>query len=197
MDLVAVQRGPRGGAASCPARTRCRRRAGRGPSTPPAPDSTGSSMRRHSIWNPPQMPSTGLPVRGVRGDAVGQSAVAQPAPGRRRSPCCRGSPRRRRRRRSAGSVTQRTSTPGSQASASTSVEFEMRGSRIAATRSHCRAARRLRIADDAVCEHRHRILGVEPQPVGVRDDAVGGPAGQCRPAASAPARAGRGRRGTC
>ena len=39
--------------------------------------------------------------------------------------------------RSAGSVTHRTSTPGSQASASTSVELEMRGSRIAATRSHC------------------------------------------------------------
>ena len=38
--------------------------------------------------------------------------------------------------RSAGSVAQRTSTPGSHASASTSVELEMRGRRIAATRSH-------------------------------------------------------------
>ena len=38
--------------------------------------------------------------------------------------------------RSAGSRTQRTSTPGSQASASTSVELEIRGNRSTATRSH-------------------------------------------------------------
>jgi hypothetical protein len=38
--------------------------------------------------------------------------------------------------RSAGSATHRTSTPGSHASASTSVVFEIRGSRIAATVSH-------------------------------------------------------------
>ena len=37
---------------------------------------------------------------------------------------------------SAGSLTHRTDTPGSQASASTSVELEIRGSRTAATRSH-------------------------------------------------------------
>ena len=55
----------------------------------------------------------------------------------------------------------------------------MRGNRIALTRSHRCAARRLRIPNHAVCEHRHRILGVEPQPVGIRENTVGAPAGQC------------------
>ena len=40
--------------------------------------------------------------------------------------------------RSAGSLTQRTTTPGSQASASISVEFEIRGSRTAPIRNSCR-----------------------------------------------------------
>ena len=54
----------------------------------------------------------------------------------------------------------------------------MRGNRIAATRSHCAPSGGCGCPTDAVGLHRHRVLGVEPQPVVVRDDAVGGPAGQ-------------------
>ena len=74
--------------------------------------------------------------------------------------------------RSAGSATQRTSTPGSQASASTSVELEMRGSRIAATRSQSVAARWLRVArrrgaastdtESSASSHSPSVYGMTP-----------------------------------
>jgi hypothetical protein len=92
-------------------------------------------MRRHSIWKPPQMPNNGLPARACatmpsanpRSRSQPRSATVDLLPGMTTTSASG---------RSAGSVTQRTSTPGSQASASTSVELEIRGSRIAATRSH-------------------------------------------------------------
>ena len=79
VDLVAAQRrASLTCAGSCRRRRRCRRPAGPGPSTAPAPDSTGSSMRRHSIWKPPQIPSTGRPVAACAMIAVGEAALAQP-----------------------------------------------------------------------------------------------------------------------
>ena len=78
MDFVAARAAAASGAGSWSRRRRCRRPTGPGPATSPAPDSTVSSMRRHSICNPPQIPSTGLPARGVGGDRGGQAAIAQP-----------------------------------------------------------------------------------------------------------------------
>ena len=85
------------------------------PSTRPALDSTGSSMRLQSIWKPPQMPSTGLPLPACAVMPVGEAAFAAASPGRTRSPCCRGSPPRRRRRgrrdRSPSAPARRARTP--------------------------------------------------------------------------------------
>ena len=79
--------------------------------------------------------------------------------------------------KSAGSLTQRTNTPGSQANASTSVELEIRAPaapRPAATG----AAGRSGCAQDAVRQDRDRVLGVEPQLVGVGQYPVGGTAAE-------------------
>ena len=62
-----------------------------------------------------------------------------------------------------GSLTHRTATPGSHASASTSVEFETRGSRIAATRNHSRPTGGAGPADGRVGHRAQRVLRVQPQ----------------------------------
>ena len=127
----------RGAAGSCPARTRCRRRAGRGPRRGPPWIPPGRRCARRASGSRRRCPA---PARPCLACAVMPSA----------RPRSRSQPRSdtvallpgititSASARSAGSVTQRTSTPGSHASASTSVEFEMRGNRIAATRSQSR-----------------------------------------------------------
>ncbi len=106
------------------------------PATAPDSDSTSSTMRRPSIWYPPQMPRTG-PPRSTR------RVISSAIPVRRNhSRSCTvafepGSTTRSASASRDGSVAHCTLTPGSQASASTSVELEMRGRRTAATRSHC------------------------------------------------------------
>ena len=146
-------------------------------STRPDRLSTVSSIDRHSIWKPPQMPSTARPEAACvrmawsrpRSRIQPKSATVDLVPGTTITSVSA---------KSAGSRTQRTSTPGSQASASTSVELEIRGNRSTAIRSHWYAARRSRCAQYAVRQYRDRVLGVEPQIVGVGQHPVGGTAAE-------------------
>ena len=140
------------------------------------------------------MPSTGWPAL-----AWALMPAARPRsrshPDRKRWPCCPGSrPRRRRQGR-------RDRSPSAPARPARRPAPRHRwSSKCAAAGSRPPAASPRRAVaagpDNAVREHRHRILGVEPEPVGVGNDAVGRPAGQvCSCRARAPAA--RGRRETC
>ena len=180
MDLVAAAAVPASGAGSCPRRTRCRRRAVPAPRPARSRIPPLSSMRpaqhlespadtQHRFAGPPR--ASAIAVGQPRSRSQARSATVALLPG---------STIRSVSARSAGSVTQRTSTPGSQASASTSVELEIRGSRTAATRSHCAPRGGARRADDAVGNYRQRILGVQPQLVGVGQHPVGGAAGHAQ-----------------
>lgn len=104
------------------------------PGTEPAFDSTSSSMCSPSTWNPPQIPSTGRPSAARR-----TSASASP---RSRSqaraftvPRVPGTTTRSASASSSARSTNRTTTPGSAASASTSVKFDISGTAHTATRS--------------------------------------------------------------
>ena len=194
----ATERSP-SAAGSSRRRTRCRRPAGRDPSTRRSPDSTGSSMVRHSIWKPPQMPSTG-PAR--RRHA-------------RRPPSA--SPRSRSHARSdTVALLPGSTTTSASARSAASVDPPHQHPRLAGQRldvggvrdarqpdrRHPSASRRRAAGcgtpDDPLGLHGQRVLGVQPQTVVVRDDAVGRPARSARSQLVQPRLpAGRGRRGTC
>ena len=78
VDLVAAQRRGRGARSVLSGANTMSASSRPSPSMSRHADSTGSSMRRHSIWKPPQMPSTGRPAAAWAMTAVGQAALAQP-----------------------------------------------------------------------------------------------------------------------
>ncbi len=91
-----------------------------------------SAIARPSIWQPPQIPSTGRPAA-----ACSRTARSRPRArihaGRRWSPASRAARRGRRRTSARGSETKTTSRSGSRPSASTSVKLLIRGNRTTAT----------------------------------------------------------------
>ena len=107
------------------------------PSTP-----SGSRMTRPSIWNPPQIPSSGLPAAACsvtarsrpRDRSQARSAIVARVPGRTT---------RSASATAAGCEANTTSRSGSSPSASTSVKLLIRGSRTTATRraADCAARR--------------------------------------------------------
>ena len=92
-------------------------------------------MARRASGSRRRCPAPGGPAARGAAQRVGEPGCAQPRQVRHGRLACPAAPPGRRRPARDGRSTKRTATPGSQASASTSVEFDIRGSRTTATRS--------------------------------------------------------------